>query len=173
VIITWALSIFIAIVFYHIVRFGANSLDAFLPGWITTPVYILGFLWLIGWFMRSIFDKDRELLYDLSDDINEIKRKLGLRTENRTQRQRDEADRKYIEEEAGEGRTPESFKKEWGFWEFHRNKGWIKYYTDQYKKAHPKKTICPKCHKFDNENESGICVDCEIKVVSSGEFNKE
>ncbi|MFA4984579.1 MAG: hypothetical protein WC559_04685 [Candidatus Omnitrophota bacterium] len=171
--IAWVLGIFVAIIFYHIVRFGMGFLDAFLPAWITAPLFGLVLFWFIELMMRSIFEKERELLYDLSDDINEIKRKLGLRTENRTQRQRDEANRRYIQEEANEGRTFEDFKKEWGFWEFHRNKGWIKYYTDEYKKTHPKKTICPKCHKFDNENENGVCVDCEIKVVSSGESNKE
>ena len=130
--------------------------------------------WLIV-FLYFIFkafakiDSSLNLLNDLSDDINDIKRKLGVSVENRTIKQQDEASRKYFEEEVSRGRTLQDFRNSLGFWEFRRWKWLIKSCL----KGYPRKTKCPKCQKIDNENSDGDCVDCEIKVVPLKESNKD
>lgn len=105
-----------------------------------------------------------ELLCELSDDINEIKKKVGLPTVNRTPKQRKQDTLRYIQEEVYRGKSLESFRKDWGFWSFHKYKNWIKIYIDQFHKG----KFCPNCEELYGEEENE-CETCKIKLLSTKE----
>lgn len=133
------------------------------------------FLFLVGmiifsWFIKNSVKHIYGLLCDLSDDINEIKEKLGLSKEIRTPSQIELFNREYFKREVYKGRTLKDFRKELGFWAFYRWKWWIKRYLGLYDKS----KTCPRCETvydtYTSDYDSGKCLRCGIELISTKEY---
>lgn len=89
---------------------------------------------MIGWIIRENVKHIYELICDLSDDINDIKRKLGLPIENRTPHQRKQSTIQFIKKEIYEGKTLKELKEMLGFWDYYKYKGYIDLFLKDYVK---------------------------------------
>jgi len=113
------------------------------------------------------FDDAFNLLNDLSDDINDIKEKLGLRTQRRTAVQREENDKDFIRGQIEKGKSLKELKKILGFWAYCKYKWWIKHCIKNYTNG----KVCPKCKKvyYYDEDE---CDKCSTGLVSIKEYQR-
>lgn len=80
------------------------------------------------------------LLSGVSDDIYDIKKKLGLETDLRTKSQEDDMIRSRIKEEIYDGKDSEELKNTFGATKVEKHKWWIDLHLQEYSK----KKICPQ-----------------------------
>lgn len=107
-----------------------------------------------------------KLLSGVSDDIYDIKKKLGLETELRTKRQEEDKARRYIKNAIYDGKDLEELKKTLGASEFRKYKWWIESCLQSYSKM----KICPKCDAIYSALPAlKECKDCKIQLVSTRE----
>lgn len=126
----------------------------------------LVFLTVIIIYVINRISDTYNLLSGVSDDIYDIKKKLGLETEPRTKHQEEEWARRRIKDAIYDGKDLEELKKTFGASEFLKYKKWIDFYLQEYSKM----KICPKCDVV----YSGLpalkeCKDCKIQLVSTRE----
>lgn len=137
--------------------------------WEILGIYLI-VLWIIGIIIHEI-DKLRkvyDLLCDLSDDINEIKEKLGLEVVNRTEDQVETSNRKWIQENVLEGKDLKWFKKNAGRI-FVGKYGW---FVKSCIKDYPQRKICTNCEKAYSKY-TDDCNACGKELVSCAEFEKQ
>lgn len=101
------------------------------------------FVWVIYAIYAAIEDTHR-LIKEISNDVNDIKKKLRLPIEARTKEQRECRDTHYIWTKVMSGKTAEDLRKELGFLMFRRYKGYIDMYIADY----PDTKICPDCKQL-------------------------
>lgn len=107
------------------------------------------------------------LLSGLSDDVNDIKKKLGLKTDARTHNQIYERDCNYINRTVLSGKTQKELKETLGFWMFHKYKGEIEMALKNY----PERKICPDCKGLWGPYSERCCI-CETKTIPFKEYQK-
>lgn len=141
----------------------------------------IAFVVIIGTIVYFVL-KIYELVCDLSDDINEIKKKLGLGTYTRTsmQRKREEAD--YISHKILWGSSLKNIRKERGFWFTFKYKDIIDLYIKKY--SNGEGFVCPKCLTMYGEGDfeaplsalellNPKCIKCEITLIKINKFKEE
>lgn len=110
-----------------------------------------------------------ERVYDLSDDINEIKKKLGLDVESRTPRQKDVANTGYIESLARKGASEKEIMEFMGLMERMKWREHIKSRVQEYKNS----CYCEDCDcvYFNSDYVEMLteCPECKKKLVPVGE----
>lgn len=128
------------------------------------------FIWLIFFTVIIVYAINRifetyNLISGVSDDIYDIKKKLGLETEPRTKRQEEDMTRRRIKDAIYDGKDSEELKKTLGASEFQKYKRWIEFHLQSYAKM----KICPKCDTIYTSLVLKECKDCKIQLVSTGE----
>lgn len=118
---------------------------------------------IIVYAINRIFET-YNLLSGISDDINDIKKKLGLRTESRTKRQEESEAKRYLKDAIYDGKDLKELRETLGFIKFRKYKWWIKHCLEIYAKM----KICPKCDVIYNGDKKE-CRDCKIQLVSTKE----
>jgi hypothetical protein len=126
-------------------------------------ILIIGLVYL----SYKLIDTNR-LLKELSDDINQIKEKLGLPTEARTSTQIYERDYQYICRSILDGKTKKELSEILGFWRNFKYRGEIAIALEDY----PNRRICPDCRGLWNSR-SDKCYICGIKTIPFKEYQKE
>ncbi len=121
------------------------------------------FIVIIVYVINKIF-KIYDLLSDVSDDINDIRKKMGLNPEARTKKQYDELMQRIIRDKVYDGQNLEEIKKILGSWKLRKYEFWIKFYLNEYSK----KKICPKCDAI-YDGIKRECEVCKISLVSTKE----
>lgn len=119
----------------------------------------------------SKISNTHEVLNGLSDDINEIKKKLGLEVSARTKSQLEEANKKYINDLIKEGQSIVDIRQHLGFWGFRKYKWYITHMMKNYNEA----MICPECEKvsfslnlkLDFEQK---CSECGVPLIKMTDF---
>lgn len=102
-------------------------------GWLWGILLVIG----IGWIIRDSTKHIYELLCGLSEDVNDIKRKLGIEIlYARTPEQKDESTKKYIRKAIREGDKEKSIKELLGFWGFRKYKWYVNWCKEELKKEH-------------------------------------
>jgi len=129
-------------------------------------VVLLGYLFIRFLLMKDEIRRMYKLLLDVSEDINEMKKKMGLAIYRRSEDQIDEAFwRNYIKDKVFEGKIRlQDLKKELGSKVFSEYKWWIEYCISKFYRAYPRTKRCPTCltpySEFFDE-----CHNCHNKLV--------
>jgi len=112
---------------------------------------------IIKWSTGHIY----QLLCGVSDDIREIKDKLGIDSiVSRTSEQMDNSIQNYISNALIEGGTVKEIRKLLGVWKFYKHK-WL---IDHYIKDYADKKACPDCNiVFKKDKEK--CKECGADLI--------
>lgn len=124
-----------------------------------------------------VIEKKTQVLEGLSDDINEIKKKLGLETHIRTPEQLEKVERDAINRSVLWGSSLKDLKKEYGFKFVWRNRQFIDSCIQNYDGGNG--TVCPKCGYIYNFTEL-ICQNLKcrtdnnesVEVIKASEYKK-
>jgi hypothetical protein len=125
----------------------------------------LVFLTVIIVYVVNKISDTHNLLSGVSDDIYDIKKKLGLVTYLRTKHQEQDRALKCIEDAIYDGKDIEELKKTYGASEFRKYKWWI----DSRLQSYSKMKICPKCDILYTLPAQKECKVCKIQLVSTKE----
>jgi len=116
--------------------------------------------------VKASLNRIDKLMLDISEDVNEIKEKLGLIAYRRSEFQVNEVFwRAYIKDKVFEGKVrPGQLKRELGPKLFNEYHWWIEHCTSQFYRAYPRTKRCPTCwvafSEFFDE-----CWNCKAKLI--------
>lgn len=128
-------------------------------------IWLVFFTVIIVYAINRIFET-YNLLSGVSDDIYDIKKKLGLDTVPRTKRQEDDFVRKCIKNAIYDGKGLEELKDTFGALKFRKYKWWIDLNLREYLKI----KICPKCNSIYSLSALKECKICNVQLVSTREY---